>query len=92
MKIRHFLFGIVAFAVGTFLACLVGYATDTLQSDTPKQQAPMDTMPPALTTPATAKKKNCGCCTEHRARIQEKIQQERARRQVEQQVVNANSP
>ena len=92
MKIRYFLYAIVAFFVGVSLACFVSYATDRIQNDPPKQQAPVETTAVVPTPITTAKKKNCGCCAERRERIQKMKRQARERRQAKQQTLNGSSP
>lgn len=80
MKIRYFLYAIVAFLVGVSLACFVGYATDTWHSNAPKQQVPVETTSAVTTTVAAEKKKNCGCCAERRERLREQIRKARERK------------
>ena len=92
MKIRYFLYAVVAFLVGVSLACLVSYATDRIQSDLPKQQAPVETTSAVSTTVSTEKTKNCGCCAERRERIQKMKRQARERRLAKQQALNGNPP
>ena len=92
MKIRYFLYAVVAFLVGVSLACFVSYATDRIHSDPPKQQAPVETASVVPTTVSTEKTKNCGCCAERRERIQKMKQQARERRQAKQQTPNGNPP
>lgn len=50
------------------IACFIGYATDTLPTHVPRQQATT-----AITTPK--RKKPCHCCAERMARLRKAIQQ-----------------
>ena len=66
MKDTHFLYTIVVLGVVAISAVFVGYATDTLPTDTPGQVA---TTPSDKVTGKT--EKGCNCCKERLAKFRE---------------------
>lgn len=91
MRDTHFLYGIATFALLAMLAGLIIYATDSLPTHTPQQQAPMETVVPLSTASTTGTKKSCGCCAERRERLQKRIREARERRKAAQQTVNVEA-
>ena len=78
MKDIHWLYSISIFAMIGVLVCLIGYATYTLSSHTPKQHAPETTpTPTGITETFVKKQKNCGCCTERIKELRIKLQKAR---------------
>ncbi|RKU37054.1 hypothetical protein C6496_11910 [Candidatus Poribacteria bacterium] len=85
MKIKYSLYSIAALSVGILLAGIVSYTTDTLHSNTTKKQPLMkQTATPTKAVTLTVEKKNCGCCTERMARLQEQIRKARERKRAAQ--------
>ena len=85
MKIKYSLYSIAALLVGILLAGVASYTTDALHSNTTKKQPSMKlTATPTRTATLTVREKNCGCCTERMARLQEQIRKARERKQAAQ--------
>ena len=90
MKDTHVFYGICIIAVLAIAAVGIGYATDML----PLHKQPVSTTTVSATTNATQsdpettqssksvralKEKNCGCCTERRAKYEAMIKKRRER-------------
>lgn len=66
MKDTHFLGAAVVLAVVAIVAVFVGYATETLPTDAPRQAATTSTGNVSNKT-----EKGCGCCKERLAKFRE---------------------
>ena len=66
MKDTHFIYAIVVLGIVAISAVFVGYATDTLPTDTPRQVA---ITPSGKVTDKT--EKGCNCCKERLAKFRE---------------------
>ena len=66
MKDGHVLFTVIIIFIVAIFAVLVGYATDTLPTDTPRQITTAPTGNIAVKT-----KKGCSCCKERLAKFRE---------------------
>lgn len=89
MKRTHLLYGLATLAVAALLAGIISYATETHPTQTDVTTAPVEKTVAAekqasAEITATVKKKNCGCCAERIARLQEQIRKARERRQAAQ--------
>ena len=84
MKKTHLLFSIAVLVAAALLAGFINYATDTPDTDKATQTTQVKTNAPAETTDTPAvKKKSCDCCAERMARLRERIQEARERKQRE---------
>ncbi len=66
MKDKYVLFTVIILTVVAISAVFVGYATDTLPTDTPRQIATAPIGNAAIKT-----KKGCSCCKERLAKFRE---------------------
>lgn len=87
MKDTHFLYTFVVLGVVAISAVFVGYATDTLPTDTPRQVA---------TTPSDNKltgktEKGCNCCGERLAKFREFMEARKRKKAAAQQRSDAQS-
>lgn len=90
MKQRLLFYSIAALAVIALIVGVISYATERHPTQTGFSTTPVEQSATSVTstegqTPATVKKKSCGCCAERIARLQEQIRKARERRQVPQQ-------
>lgn len=91
MKDTHVFYGVCIIAALAIAAVSIGYATDMLPlhkqntitpttSDTTNTLQPDATATRASKSTAAPKEKDCGCCTERRAKYEEMIKKRRERR------------
>ncbi len=85
MKKIYLFYCIVTLAIIALGLGVISYATQTRDTQTPQQQARVETPTPASTTQPTVKKKSCDCCAERIARLKEQIRKARERRMAAQQ-------
>lgn len=86
MKDTHFLYAVFILGVVAIFAVFVGYATDTLPTNTPQQMA---------TTPTANSivngKKGCSCCNANLAKFREFMEARKRRKAAAQLESNAQS-
>ncbi len=83
MKDTHILFIVIMLAVVAIFAVFVGYATDTLPTNAPRQ---------AESTPANIigkAKGGCGCCKQRLAKFREFMEMRERKKAAEQQKLEA---
>ena len=86
MKDTHFLYTIVVLGVVAISAVFVGYATDTLPTNTPRRVA---TTPSGMITGKT--EKGCNCCGERLAKFREFMEARKRKKAAAQQKSDAQS-
>ena len=84
MKDAHFLHAITVFGIVAISVVFVGYATDTLPTDTPRE----------MTTTSTDNiigeaEDGCGCCKQRLAKFREFMEMRKQRKAAEQQALDA---
>lgn len=84
MKDIHVLFTVIMIVIVAISAVFVGYATDTLPTDAPRQIA---TAPIGSTAIKT--KKGCSCCNERLAKFREFMEKRKRQKAAAQQKVAA---
>lgn len=80
MKDTHILFTVIMLAVVAIFAVFVGYATDTLPTNTPRQVEPR----PAGNIIGKAKG-SCGCCKQRLAKFREFMEKRKRQKAAAQQ-------
>ncbi len=84
MKDTHILCTVITLAVVAIFAVFVGYATDTLPTNTPRQAEPT----PAGNIIGKAKG-GCGCCKQRLAKFREFMEMRERKKAAEQQKLEA---
>lgn len=92
MKIRYGIYSIAAFFFGILLAVVVGHTIGIPQRDVRKQKAAIIQTTTAEAATSGTEKKNCGCCSKRRERMEKMIQQARERRLAKQRTISTNTP
>lgn len=82
MKDTHILFTVIMIAVVAIFAVFVGYATDTLPTNTPRQVEPAGNI-------IGKAKGGCGCCKQRLAKFREFMEMRERRKATEQRKLEA---